>query len=50
MVIARKHSTLGYGTIEIVDGGNGWYELWINGRMYEQSKSLEYIRGQYDKY
>lgn len=46
----HKHSTLGYGHIEIIDCGNGWYELRINGQLKEQSKDLAYIRQEYNKY
>jgi hypothetical protein len=50
MVTDRKESTLGYGTIEIINRGDGWYELRINGELKEQSKDWAYIRRQFDKY
>ena len=41
---------MGYGYIEIRELGGGWYGLYIDGVLKEQSTNLSYIQQQYDKY
>ena len=50
MTLKSKRSSMGYGYIEIRELGGGWYGLYINGDLKEQSASLSYIQQQYDKY
>ena len=46
-----KSKRTGYGLIEIRDSSiAGWYALYINGDLKEQSADLDYIQRQYDKY
>jgi len=46
-----KSKRTGYGLIEIRDSSiSGWYALYINGELKEQSADLNYIQSQYDKY
>lgn len=49
MVLKSKQT--GYGLIEIREASTaGWYALYINGSLKQQSKDLYYIQSQYDKY
>lgn len=49
MVLKSKRT--GYGLIEIrTSSVSGWYALYINGEMKEQSADLGYIQSQYDRY
>ncbi len=49
MVLKSKRT--GYGLIEIRDSSiSGWYALYINGELKEQSADLSYIQRQYDRY
>ena len=43
---------MGYGYIEIkeIPSMPGWYGLYINGQLKEQSKDLDYIKREYSKY
>ena len=46
-----KSKRTSYGLIEIRDASTlGWYALYINGVLKEQSADLDYIQRQYDKY
>jgi len=46
-----KSKRTSYGLIEIRDSSIlGWYALYINGELKEQSASLNHIQSQYDKY
>ena len=46
-----KSKRTSYGLIEIRDASAfGWYALYINGDLKEQSTDLDYILRQYDKY
>ena len=46
-----KSKRTGYGLIEIRDSSIlGWYALYINGELKEQSADLNYIQQQYDRY
>ena len=49
MVLKSKRT--GYGLIEIRDSSiSGWYALYINGELKEQSADLSYIQRQDDRY
>lgn len=49
MVLKSKRT--GYGLIEIRNSSvSGWYALYINGELKEQSADLGYIQRQYDRY
>lgn len=49
MVIKSKRTSLGY--IEVRESGVlGWYALFVNGQLKEQSADLNYILRQFDKY
>ena len=48
MLIDSKHSI--YGHIEIRKMSSGWYGLYINGELKEQSADLGFIRREYDKW
>ena len=49
MVIQSKRT--GFGMVEIREASiSGWYALYINGEMKEQSSDLRYIQGLYDQY
>ena len=50
MVLKSKQSSLGYGRIEIRQLSNGNYALYINGDLKQQSPTLSYIEGEYNKY
>lgn len=40
-----------YGLIEVRDSSMaGWYALYINGELKQQSQSLDYILREYDRY
>ncbi len=46
-----KSKRTGYGLIEVRDSSIlGWYALYINGVLKEQSASLDYILGRYERY
>ena len=46
-----KSKRTSYGLIEIRDASTaGWFALYINGELKEQSADLNYIQNQYDKY
>ena len=46
-----KSKRTSYGLIEIRDSSIlGWYALYINGELKEQSADLGYIQRQFDKY
>lgn len=48
-VIKSKRTS--YGLIEVRESGVlGWYALYINGELKEQSADKDYILKQYDKY
>jgi hypothetical protein len=47
--LKSKHTS--YGLVEVRDSSiSGWFALYINGEMKEQSADLGYIMRQYDKY
>jgi hypothetical protein len=49
MTLKSKRSS--YGLVEIRDSSiAGWYALYINDSLKEQSADLSYIQRQYDKY
>lgn len=49
MVLKSKRTS--YGLIEIRDASTaGWYALYINGELKEQSAELNYIQREYEKY
>jgi hypothetical protein len=51
MTLKSKRSSIGYGLIEIRESSIlGWYALYINNELKEQSADLNYIQRQYDKY
>ena len=46
-----KSKNTGYGFVEIRESSiAGWYALYINGELKEQSADLGYIQSQYEKY
>ncbi len=46
-----KSKVTSLGLIEVKDSGVlGWYALYVNGQLKEQSADLNYILRQYDKY
>jgi hypothetical protein len=46
-----KSKRTSYGLVEIKDSGvTGWYALYIDGDLKEQSADLSYIQRQYEKY
>jgi len=46
-----KSKRTGYGLVEIRNSSiAGWYALYINGELKEQSADLNYIQSQYDRY
>ena len=46
-----KSKRTSYGLIEIRDSSiAGWFALFINGELKEQSADLNYIQSQYDRY
>lgn len=49
MVLKSKRTSVGL--IEIRDSGVlGWYALYVNGSLVEQSADLDHIQRQYDRY
>jgi hypothetical protein len=48
--LKSKQSSYGYGFIEIKQLSSGWYALYINNQLKEQSADLSYIQRQYGKY
>lgn len=49
MTLKAKRTS--YGLIEVRESGVlGWYALYINGELKEQSADLSYIMRQYDRY
>ncbi len=49
MVYLSKHT--GYGLVEVRDASTpGWYALFIDSRLIEQSQSYSHIVSQYNKY
>lgn len=49
MVLKSKRTS--YGLIEVRDSSiAGWYALYINGQLKEQSADLNFIMRQYDRY
>lgn len=45
-----KSKNSSYGYVEIRQRSDGWYELWVNGVLEEQSLDLSYIEREYAKY
>ncbi len=43
-----KSKTSGGRLIEVIQQSNGWYGLYVNGSLYEQSADLNYILSRYD--
>ena len=49
MVLKSKRTSVGL--VEIRDASTaGWYALYVNGNLVEQSVDLNYIQKQYDRY
>ena len=49
MVLKSKRTSVGL--VEIRDASTaGWYALYVNGNLVEQSADLNYIQREYDKY
>lgn len=49
MLLKSKRTS--YGLVEVRESSiTGWYALYINGELKEQSADLEYILRQYDRY
>ena len=48
MVLKSKRSS--YGLVEIRETASGWYALYIDGDLKEQSPDLSYIQGRYESY
>ncbi|MBR6420232.1 MAG: hypothetical protein IKS42_07850 [Oscillospiraceae bacterium] len=44
-----KSKTVSYGLIEVYEQSDGWYGLYINGDLKEQSPDLNFILSEYDK-
>lgn len=49
MVLKSKRTSVGLIEIRVASTA-GWYALYINGSLKEQSSELNYIQSQYDKY
>ena len=47
MTLKSKHTTNGF--IEIRESGGGWYALYVNGSLKEQSADLNYIMREFDR-
>jgi hypothetical protein len=46
-----KAKRTSYGLVEVRDGSSvGWFVIYVNGEVKEQSKNLEFILRQFDKY
>ena len=48
MKLKGKSTSIGY--VEIRLQSDGWYGLYVNGQLKEQSADLHYIESQYAKY
>lgn len=47
MVIESKNTSIGY--VEIKQGSDCWYQLWVNGVINEQSPDYDFIKNEFDK-
>ncbi len=45
-----KGKTTSYGLVEVRQESSGWYSLYVNGQLKEQSADLNYILREYDRY
>ncbi len=44
-----KSKSTSNGLIELRQGSDGWYQLYVNGSLKEQSPDLSYIMNEYDR-
>ena len=47
MALESKSTSIGH--VEIKQGSDCWYQLWVDGELKEQSSDYNFIKSEYDK-